>query len=375
MISDFQMALAGIAIAVVVAVIVYNRWQESKYKRRAERAFSTDHPDVLFGAHQGDHASRVEPELGDLSHRVRNDDVEEGLLSPIVSEPILPRSAGDNSAPTINTEIDTIALVLADAPMSPDQFWPTIRQSRQISTNILWEGLVAGLWQPISENSDDDTGFRELRAGLQLASRAGAVEENTLQAFNEMMAAFAQGIGAPGVGAVVQREDVTIAMRRAQSVDALCADTDIEIAVNIIGKSGVTFATTKVRGLAESNGLVALASGEYVMRDELGHVLFTLRNMNAEEPPGIKSAGAYLTGLCFALDVPRTPLPQKVFERMMALALRFADTLQGEVVDDNRKLLTANGRKVIVDTIGQIAGEMQSRSVIPGGSVALRLYS
>ncbi len=373
MISDFQMALVGIAIAVVVAVIVYNRWQESKYRRRAERAFSTDHPDVLFGS--GDHSNRVEPQLGDLPPRALNDDVEEGLLSPIVSEPIFPRSTGDISMPAINAEIDTIALVLADAPMLPDQFWPTIHQSQQVSTNILWEGLVGGLWQPITENSDDDTSFRELRAGLQLASRNGAVENHTLQAFNEMMAAFAQGIGAPGVGAVVQREDVNVAMRRAQSVDALCADTDIEIVVNIVGKSGVTFATTKVRGLAESNGLIPLSSGEYVSRDELGHVLFTLRNMNADEPPGIKSAGTYLTGLCFALDVPRTPLPQKVFERMMALALRFADSLQGEVVDDNRKLLTANGRKVIVDTIVEIADTMQTRGVIPGSSAALRLYS
>lgn len=366
MISDFQMALVGIAIAVVIAVLVYNWWQESKYKKRAERAFSTSHPDVLFG----DAHDRVEPQLSNLASSRLHDDVEEGLLSPIVSEPILPRAVNDSMAPAINAEIDTIALVLADAPMSPDQFWPTVAQSRQVSEHIRWEGLVGGLWHPISENSDGDTGFRELRAGLQLANRRGAVDANTLRAFNEMMAAFAHGIGA-----VSQREDVSVAMRRAQSVDALSAETDIEIVVNIIGKSGVTFATTKVRGLAESHGLVALASGEYVLRDELGLVLFTLRNMNAEEPPGIKSAGAYLTGLCFAMDVPRTPQPQKTFERMMALAIRFADTLQGEVVDDNRKLLTANGRKVIADTIVQIAGTMEARNVSPGSSAALRLYA
>jgi len=369
MISDFQMTLVGITVVVVVAVIVYNRWQESKYKKRAERAFSTDHPDVLFGGHH-EHADRVEPQLGDMPAPRLHDDVEEGLLSPIVSEPIFPRSADDSAGPAINAEIDTIALVLADTPMLPDQFWPTLRQSRQVSKHILWEGLVDGLWQPISENSDDDTGFRELRAGLQLASRGGAVDANALQSFNEMMSAFAHGIGA-----VSQREDIAAAMRRAQSVDALCADTDIEIAVNIIGKSGVTFATTKVRGLAESNGLTPIASGEFVLRDELGHVLFTLRNMNPEEPAGIKMAGAYLTGLSFALDVPRTPQPEKTFEKMMTLALRFADALQGEVVDDNRKLLTANGRKVISDTIVQIGSDMQSRGVAPGSPAALRLYS
>ena len=366
MISDFQMALAGVAITVVVAVILYNRWQESKYKKRAERAFATDHPDVLFGSPH----ERVEPQLGVFAAPRVNDDVEEGLLAPIVSQPILPRSAAQPGQVAVNAEIDTVALVLADAPMSPDQFWPTIDQSRKVSKQILWEGLVGGLWQPITENSDDDTGFRELRAGLQLAGRSGAVDGNTLNAFNEMMAAFAQGIGA-----VSQREDVAVAMRRAQAVDAFCADTDIEIVVNIIGKSGVTFATTKVRGLAESHGLMPLASGEYAMCDELGHTQYTLRNMNADEPPGIKMAGAYLTGLCFALDVPRTPQPEKTFERMVALAMRFADTLQGEVVDDNRKLLTANGRKVIVDTIVQIAGAMEARNVVPGSSAALRLYS
>ena len=60
---------------------------------------------------------------------------------------------------------------------------------------------------------------------------------------------------------------------------------------------------------------------------------------------------------------------------MMTLALRFADMMQGEVVDDNRKLLTANGRKAIVDSIAEITAAMDARNVPPGGSAALRLYS
>jgi hypothetical protein len=35
-----------------------------------------------------------------------------------------------------------------------------------------------------------------------------------------------------------------------------------------IGKSGVTFAVTKVRGFGGTNGFMALDLGEYVMRDE-----------------------------------------------------------------------------------------------------------
>lgn len=381
--SDFQWALAGGAVLVVVAVIAYNRWQEARYRSRAERAFSTDHPDVLFGGSHGNahgESERVEPKFGGMPHASALDDVEEGLLAPIVAEPITPRSVDQPGAPAINAEIDTVALILADAPMFPDKFWPTIEKSRRVSPRILWEGLANGLWRPITENSDDDLSFRELRAGLQLASRDGIVDTDTLRVFDELMSTFAQEIGvsasgSAGSGAVSQREEITATLRRAQAIDAFCADTDIEIAVNIIGKNGVTFATTKVRGLAESNGMVALATGEYVLRDDLGQTLYMLRNMNANEPPGIRMAGAYLSGLCFALDVPRTPHPEKTFERMMTLALRFADTLQGEVVDDNRKLLTANGRKAIVDSIAEISAAMEARNVPPGGSAALRLYS
>ena len=367
MISDFQLALVGIAVLVIVAVIAYNRWQESKYRNRAERAFSADHPDVLFGGTN----ERVEPKLGGMPSSARvMDDVEEGLLSPIVSTPIVPRSAEQIGAPSINAEIDTVALILADEPMLPDRFWPAIDKLRQVSPRVFWEGLAGGLWQPITENSDDDMSYRELRAGLQLASRDGAIDIDTLRVFDELMAVFAQDIGA-----VSQREAIPAAMHRAQVVDQFCADTDIEIVVNIIGKNGVTFATTKVRGLAESSGMTALATGEYVLCDELGHVLYTLRNMSAAEPPGIRMAGAYLNGLCFALDVPRIRHPEKTFERMMTLALKFADTLQGEVVDDNRKLLTANGRKAIVDSISEVAATMEARNVPPGGGAALRLYS
>jgi hypothetical protein len=370
MISDFQWALVGIAVLIIILVIVYNRWQEAKYKKHAENAFKSDHRDVLLHE-SGERADRVEPLLGAMPKSKVADDDLMGFDSPTVDTPIRPSSAHDTKLPGINAEIDTVALLLADTPILPDQFWPTMQQSQRISKRIIWEGLVGGLWHPIdAHNADESEGYRELRAGLQLASRNGMVDTNTLHAFNEMMIAFAQSIGA-----VSQREAVALATARAQDVDGFCADTDIEIAINVIGKSGVTFATTKVRGLAESSGLTALDSGEYELRDELGHTLFTLRNMNADEPSGIKNAGAYLSGLTFALDVPRAKQPGSVFTRMMTLALRFADTLQGDVVDDNRKLLTANGRKVIADTINGIADEMQAKGVAPGGHAALRLYS
>jgi hypothetical protein len=111
------------------------------------------------------------------------------------------------------------------------------------------------------------------------------------------------------------------------------------------------------------------------LKDDYGRVLFCLRNGYSAEAPTLRGEQPYFTQITFALDVPRTPEPGRIFERMFTLALQFADVLHGELVDDNKKLLTANGRKVIGETILGITGEMQNHGVAPGCSVALRLYA
>ena len=374
MISDFQWALGGVAVAIIVLVIVYNRWQESKYKRRVEHAFASDHPDVLIDGQAAATASvspsligreRVEPRFEAMPDQAADE------LAPIGDLSAHGASTVARQPPVLHAEIDSIALVLADVPIESRHYELVVEQSKRLGNGVRWEGLAGGLWQPITLPTLET--FRELRAGIQLADRRGAIDTLALTAFNDMVSQFAAK-----VGAVSQREDVDAAMARAQRVDTFCADTDIEIAVNVIGKSGVTFAVTKVRGLAESNGMAALESGEYALLDDHGNVLVTLRNIEPTEPAGIKRAGGvsgYLTGLTFALDVPRTIDADRVFERMFALALKFADMLHGEVVDDNKKILTANGRKVIADTIVHIMAKMEGQAIAPGSSVALRLYA
>jgi len=377
MISDFQLVLVGIIVVIIVGVIVYNRWQESLYRRRAEKAFQRDAgdsaPDVLFTDKS---TERVEPSFGVMnsSTAAAAELALDELTMPILGatpqiEARPPYVTSLNELlPIINAEIDTVAMILADHPLDADRYAPMMLQSQTLAKHVLWEGLIGGLWQPIDPTLDEK--YRELRAGLQLADRSGVVDGRVIIAFDEAMSAFATSLNA-----VSQREDVTDALRRAQMVDAFCADTDIEIAVNIIGKSGVTFAATKLRGLAEAKGLITLPAGEYAAKDDLSRVLYTLRNGNPAESSSLRTEQPYFTQLTLALDVPRTPNPSQVFERMYTLALQFADVLQGELVDDNKKTLTAQAKRSINDTIHEITGEMQQKGVVPGSATALRLYS
>ena len=365
MISEFQTALIGIAALVIVGIVIFNYVQERRYRERAEKAFSSDHADVLFDASQAVRPARLEPSLGALP--VADGDV---VLDHVDS----PDALAPQSAVTgIHTDIDCIGLVLADAPIAAAMLTPFITRAKRLSKPVLWEGLVGGLWQPIPENQPygaEAGDLRELRVALQLADRRGPATREEIQYFLDLVNEVAAA-----VSAVSQRVALDEALARAQALDALCADTDIEIAINIVGRNGATFAPTKVRGLAEAAGMTPLPSEEYVLCDAGDAVLFTLRNMDPAQPPGIGRGANYMTGLTFALDVPLVANGAAMLDRMVALAGKVAVALIGEVVDDNRKPLTASGLAIIKKTLTEIGAAMESRGIVPGSPAAMRLFS
>ena len=103
MMSDFRWALGAIALLIVIAIIVFNRIQEKRYRERAEKAFSAQHPDVLFEALEATRPVRLEPSLGVLP-------VEPGAVildSVAAPDALAPKSA----AAGIDPNIDCVGLV------------------------------------------------------------------------------------------------------------------------------------------------------------------------------------------------------------------------------------------------------------------------
>lgn len=361
MISDFTLALLGVAAVIIAAILAFNWWQERRHRQLAERAFKSDHPDVLFDSADATRPARLEPTLGDLP--LPDDDVVIPAPEAIVS--LAPRQ----HQPTgLNERIDSVAVILAEAPVTPEQITPFVLSSQKLGRVVHWEGLVGGLWEPLDAALSQGAALKELRLGLQLADRSGPTPKEKFSEFILLAEECANAIVA-----VSQREDVDEAFERAQGVDSFCADTDIEVAISLIGRSGVTFAPTKVRGLLEAAGLTQLPTGEYSQVDEAGDTLFTVRNMEPTEPPAINKSG-YLSGLSLALDVPHCANGMLAMERMLTLARQLSESLGGDVVDDNRRPLNANGIESIRQAIRGITAQMEHFGVMPGSAAAKRLY-
>jgi FtsZ-interacting cell division protein ZipA len=363
--SDLQLALAAVGGVIIVLVVIYNFVQERRARGKAEKAFAEPAADALFEA-----SGRKEPTLGPV-YEVPVPHPPSAIPAPDQTLPPQNRSeeleASAVSSAEISNKIDTVAVVLADDPIMSEQLQPLLDALETHPTPTHVEGIVDEQWHPI--DTSPRRSWRELRVGLQLASRKGPVTEEEIERFNRTIADFATA-----TTAVSQREAPAAAAARARELDRFCADTDIEVAVNVVGQFGATFAIPRVKSLALENGLSETASGDLVRFTPDGHPGFVIRRFD-ELGAAAKPNAHYYTGLTFALDLPKVTDAPRVLAEMVKIAQVFAATLGGQLVDDNRKPLTDTGLASIRRSLEKIFHEMESHGIPAGSALARRLFS
>jgi ZipA, C-terminal FtsZ-binding domain len=364
--SDLQLALAAAGAVIVAGVLVYNVVQERRARGKAERDFGERPPDALLDTPP---AARREPTLGPIDDTVPNIRVPAfDQTSPSMPAPALDAEdlrADVAAAAEVSSRIDTVAVILADDPVMSEQLQPLLVSLRTFGKPVHVEGIVDEQWHPIE--TSPRRSWRELRVGLQLADRRGPVGEDEVERFNRAIADFAAA-----VNAVSQREAPAAAAARARELDKFCADTDIEVAINVVGQFGATFAVPRVKSIALENGMSETASGELVRYTPDRHPGFVMRRFDDAQQ---KASAAYYTGVTFALDLPQVADSPTVLQEMVRVAEDLARKLGGQLVDDNRKPLTEAGLASIRRSLEKIFHEMEAHGIPAGSALARRLFS
>lgn len=348
--SELQIGLLVAGAVVVLLVLAWNRIAEARARRRAENVFRAPERDPLIDAAEG----RREPTLGGESSEG------EERVAPVAPD----RPRDDVPRAVLSPVVDTVALVIAEAPVDRQALAGLERSLEPVGQRFNVEGLEGDRWVPVASSARD--GWRELRVGLQLATRDGPASEEAVAAFNEAVAAFANALGA-----VSQRENPAEAASRARDLDALCAETDVELVLNLRGRAGMTFAAQRVRELATEQGLVPAGPGCFALQGGDGAPLLTLRF--ADNPP--PREGGYATGLTFAFDVPHAADPAASLDALAAAAERFAQALAADVVDDGGRPLTAAGLAAIHRSLEPVVAKLAERGIPAGSALARRLFS
>ena len=116
--------------------------------------------------------------------------------------------------------------------------------------------------------------------------------------------------------------------------------------------------------------------GAFTRFDDDGRAQFVLQNFETTRFSREAMLNLTTHGLTFVLDVPRVAHGERVFQQMVELAKRFAETLQGTLVDDNRQPLNdVQLDHIRREFIGKPQATMASYGIPAGSAQALRLFS
>lgn len=422
--TELQIGLIALGAAAIVGVFGYNKWQENRHRKVAESVLQPDHDDVLLGAGssavapslRSDPEIRAEATLPIAAERLEpaftstNDSVAESLVAksePMFAQPPLKaapsleplnRSAlsiapapatafaanheDDYSETGANEEPAELPVELLDPrtefiismelvePVSAVQILQSQREAlQQVSKPVIWVAYNERQreWQRLT--ADSELHLRRLRVGLQLVNRLGPVAEAELAVFAGAMQVLADELMAVAVMPSTRVRD------QANELDTFCAAVDLEIGVNLISK-GAAFSGTKIRALAESAGMVLGVDGLFTRYDDAGRAQFCLQNFESTQFSAEAIRSMTTHGLTFLLDVPRVDHGERVFMQMTELAKRFAETLHGVLVDDNRSPLGEPQLEHIRrEFVGKPQAAMASFGLPAGSPQALRLFS
>ena len=415
--SSLQIGLIVAGVLLVIGVILYNGWQERRARRGAERTRMSAAADLRTSPRPAD---RVEPTLGASTvppptgvpvykpGRESDQPFEPpgDVIPPPAMEPLPAahaRSARTESELTATAAVpawsdeDRHVAIASDAPpmraaagahaAMPDheiECLIPLQPAAPVPAGAVAAGLHARIGKPlrwfgrVDPRSDwqrlasETPGrFSDLVACMLLADRNGAASRSQIDTFIRIV-----GDIAPTLPAAFTPPNIAHELARAESLDRLCAELDVQIGLTVQIPEPGSIPGTRLRGVAEAAGFRLAPGGRFeLVHEETGAVLYTLQNLRPDPFTAESLRITATNGVVFLLDVARLAEPVRAFDQMKLAAKRMVITLGGELVDDNHRPLDDAALASIREQVESAADALRAVHIEPGSARALALFS
>ena len=387
--TDLQITLFGAGGVFIVGVFSYNKWQEYKAKKSVERAFSSDHDDVLM--REGDApvsdaqepvlrqeprfdaapAAKAEPSFGAPPAAPVSDapvhaepsleDIPAETVAAPAAEPVQEVSAASEQATSlVDPLIDCLLPLSLEAPVRGDKILPVLQTLRLVGNKpVHFIGLhVNGDWEPITHGGV----YTKMQGGVQLASRSTALNELE---YSELVTRL-RGV-ADEIGAEPEVPDMMEVMAEARNLHRFVAGHDAQLGVNL-HTNGAPWAISTLLFALEKQGFDVRPDGRFVMPDGDGSYLFSLST-------NVTLAEETTSRLTLLLDVPCVAPARDGFGAMVACAKALVGRLDATIVDDYNQALSDAALAEIAGQVQEFYQEMDAADIPAGSTRALRLFS
>ena len=413
-----------LALVAILAVVAYNMYQESQYRKQVREQFGHSDKDALLGSktdnvREGRQASggkglmsrkAAKPQQNAAMRNLQEQDalfaarvaqaaatkpeVEIAVEDDFTDEPVKHTTIGLNNEMTTQTE-DIFAAVSA-----PDAGRTLVSLDELVQIELPWfdprfdylayialteaQELHAlprlsnrHRFQIIGCTMDDrfqvaepipSVYYQGFVVGLQAVSRNGLATQEELQQFNQQVDTFAQLMGGK-----VLHTDLAAFTEVAQALDTFCARVDQTIAIHLVSHSNIS--GVELRASVENLGFVLGEDGAFHYTGQTGSPMFAIHSLTGDAFTNALLDNQSYKGFSMLLDIPHAPAGEKTFDLFMDLAVRLSGQLGLDLVNDKMEEVSTQWLKDIRNYVLARQEEMVKVGIKPGSKQALRLFS
>jgi hypothetical protein len=338
-VTELHYALIGAAVALLALLAGWSKWQERRQLERLDESRRA----AADGSAQapGEAAQRIEPRLGDLPGG--------GPGAAAEHSPRLPAWVED---PMLDCVVELRCAHAADGVAVIDAVAPLTRLDCGLPVQVVAFDARSEQWV-----LPDRFGFYgELLAAIQLATRARRLGDIEASQF---IAAAQQA--ALALDADFDPPDMTLLRRRAEQLEALVAQFDVQIGLTVQPAEGIVDPAQAEKAVLATRFEPA-EGRRWLRRGEDGEPMFTARLTDEHR-------------LMLELDVPLVAAACRPLPAMFAAAAELAVLLNARVVDDHGRPIAPGSIEAIEPALQALVEKMRAADIEPGSPRARRLFS
>lgn len=336
---------------------------------------------IALGVHSFLTTRRNLPRLPEEESRFHPDP----LLYPGLNDPVPAAGSGPSIDKTdkadraerkvlLDPMLDVLADIELEHPVPGEAVLAHMPATRRVGSKpYAVEGWSEDGWW---ESPQPGGMYRALRAGVQLANRAGALNEIEYSEFVMKTQTLADALA----GATTEFADMRDAIARARELDVFASENDVQLSITLRARGAAWSAGYVQQHAARVGFIPGVLPGRMVQPMSSHHATVSQPPLLSlqYDPLSAQSADPLLTAIrsiTLMLDVTQVPRAEQPYARMRAVAARLAETMGGDLVDDEGRALSEAALGGIAHELERLYDRLDARDIPAGSALARRLFS
>lgn len=348
--SKLQIGLAIAGALLLAALVAHGAWMARRNQPRLAE------PEPPPREPHGLDSGPVDPVLDALP------------AGPQEPELVLPPAA--ERKPVLDPLIDVIAAIELEHPVSGEAVLQHMPATRRVGSKpFATEGLCEsdGLW----ESPQAGRRYSALQAGVQLANRAGPLNELEYSEFVMKTQALADALsGTP------EFPDMLDAVARGRELDHFASEHDAQLSVTLRARHTAWSAGYVQQHAARLGFVAGVLPGRMVLPASVGGQPPVLGlQYDPQAALAADPAQTAIRDVTLSLDVAQVQRAEQPYVRLREAARHLAEVMDGQITDDNGQPLSSDAMDLIGAELENLYDKLDARELSAGSVLARRLFS